>query len=152
MSVMDKLIRFKAYAMTNSNIGVYNEDAMTSNRLQIVTADKVKECLEQVNVLTEAITNIQETLSIKYTEETEELEVTIGSRVAEIKEQVNASYVCIYNEDAMTQLELAGQTAKAVNECLKAINMLTDLVLDINNFLLLHYVEGDEMIILGGNE
>ena len=34
----------------------------------------------------------------------------------------------IYNEDAMTAIELAGQTACKVNECVDAINSLIEII------------------------
>lgn len=151
MNFRDKIARFNNFALTNS-LGVYNEDSMTAQELSIKSANKIKECLLMVDDLATSINNIKEYLGINYNADSEELELTIGQKVTELKEQVNKSYVCIFNENAMTQLELAGQTAKAVNECIKAVNMLGDLVLEVNDFITLNYAKNEEMLIVGGNE
>lgn len=38
----------------------------------------------------------------------------------------------IYNEDAMTAIELAGVTACKVNQCVEAINSIIDILEDLN--------------------
>lgn len=149
MNFRDRIARFHNFALTN-NLGVYNEDSMTAQELSIRSANKIKECLLMVDDLAKGIENIKDFLKLSY--DSEELELTIGQKVEELKEQVNSSYVCIFNENAMTQLELAGQTAKAVNECIKAVNMLSDLVLEVNNIIALNYVQSEKMLIIGGDE
>lgn len=144
-------MKFQAFALTNMT-GLYNEDSMTAQQLNIVNNNKIKECLEAVADLTEAIENMKETLKINYSGDAEELELTIDQKVAAIKTQVDSSYVCIFNEDAMTNLELAGHTARAVNECLKAVNMLSDLVLEVNEIITLNYIAPEEMLVAGGDE
>ena len=149
MDIKEKIRLFHAYALT-TNVGLYNEDSMTAQKLMIESAKKIKECLEMVSVLSEGIENIYNFLKINYNEENEELELSIGEKITNLKSQVNSSYVCIYNEDALTSGELAGRTAQATNECLKAVNMLCDLVEEINEFVTLNYVNSDEMIVVGG--
>jgi len=151
MNLKDKIMKFQAFALTNMT-GLYNEDSMTAQQLNIVNNNKIKECLEAVADLTEAIENMKETLKINYSGDAEELELTIDQKVAAIKTQVDSSYVCIFNEDAMTNLELAGHTARAVNECLKAVNMLSDLVLEVNEIITLNYIAPEEMLVAGGDE
>ena len=147
MSVLDKIIKFRAYAMAH-NTTLYNEDSITAQQLNIRTADKIAECLQTVNDLAIAIENIKAYLKITYNEDAEELELTFGKKIEEIKTQVNNSYVCLFDENSMTALELAGNTARAVNECLKAVNMLCDLVVDLNDTIALNYSPEDSMLTL----
>lgn len=151
MNLKDRILKFQRFALTNST-SLYNEDGMTAQQLNIVNANKIKECLLAVDDLTTAIENMKSALQLNYNENTEELEITLDAKIKAIKEQVNTSYVCVFNEDAMTSLELAGCTAKAVNECLKAINMLSDLVLEVNKVIALSYEPNEEMLIVGGEE
>lgn len=151
MNLRDRIARFHNFALTN-NLSIYNEDSTTAQKLTIDCVNKMKECLLMVDDLAKGIENIKDFLQLNYNEKEEELELTIGQKVAELKEQVNASYVCVFDENAMSTLELAGNTAKAVNECIKAVNMLSDLVLEVNDFIALNYVPGEEMLVVGGNE
>lgn len=151
MNIRDKIMKFQAFALTNMT-SLYNEDSMTAQQLNIVNANKIKECLVAVDDLATAIENMKSALKLNYTGDSEELELTLDQKVTAIKEQVNNSYVCIFNEDAMTSLELAGHTAKAVNECLKAVNMLSDLVLEVNEIIALGYLSNDEMLVVGGDK
>lgn len=63
----------------------------------------------------------------------------------------------IYGEDSMTALELAGETACKVNECVKMVNMMIDHIdtiiserigemIDGGSF----YIDGDKLVIVGG--
>ena len=149
MELRDRIMRFQNYALTNST-GLYNEDSMTAQQLAIQSANKIKECMIAIDDLATAIENIQKFLQMNYEEESEQVVITIEQCVKEIKNHVNSSYVHIFNEDAMTSGELAGCTAKAVNECLKAVNMLSDLVLDINDNVIT-YDSDNNMLILGGD-
>lgn len=151
MNLKDRILNFQRFALTNST-GLYNEDSMTAQQLNIVNANKIKECLVAVDDLSTAIENMKSTLKLNYNGDSEELELTLDQKITAIKEQVNSSYVCIFNEDAMTNLELAGHTAKAVNECLKAVNMLSELVLEVNKIIAMGYVSEDEMLVVGGDE
>lgn len=54
----------------------------------------------------------------------------------------------IYNEDAMTALELAGVTACKVNQCVDAINALCDLVEEIQIDIALRYDPDGEGITI----
>lgn len=151
MNFRDKIERFHRFALTCST-GIYNEDSMTAQQLNIASANKIKECLLMVDDLATGIANIKDFLQINYDDMAEELEITIGQKVEKLKEQVNNSYVHIVNEDARTNLELAGCTAKAVNECVKAVNMLSDLVLEVNDFIAFNYVPDQQMLVIGGSE
>ena len=151
MDLKDRILNFQRYALTNS-VGIYNEDSMTAQQLNIVNANKIKECLLAVEDLATAIENMKAPLKLNYNGDAEELELTLDQKVNAIKEQVNSSYVCIFNENAMTNLELAGNTAKAVNECLKAVNMLSELVIDVNDIIAMNYASESEMLIVGGDE
>lgn len=151
MDLHDRILKFQRFALTSAT-SIYNEDSMTAQQLNVVNANKIKECLLAVDDLSTAIENMKAGIVANYNGDKEELELSIGDKVAAIKDQVKASYVCVFNENAMTSLELAGNTAKAVNECLKAVNMLSDLVLEVNKLILLGYMPGDEMLIVGGEE
>ena len=151
MDLKDRILNFQRFALTNAT-GLYNEDSMTAQQLNIVNSNKIKECLLAVDDLAVAIENMKTALKLNYNGDSEELELTLDAKVKAIKEQVNNSYVCIFNEDAMTNLELAGCTAKAVNECIKAVNMLSDLVLEVNEIIALGYVSEEEMLVVGGEE
>ena len=151
MNLRDKIARFHNFALTN-HLSLYDEKSVTAQQLAIASADKMKECLLMVDELSTAIENIKDFIGMRYDGTTEILELTIEQKVAELKEQVNSSYVHIFDENAMTIDELAGNTAKAVNECIKAVNMLSDIVLEVNNFVALNYVSTEEMLVVGGNE
>lgn len=151
MNIKDKLLKFQRFGLTNTT-GTYNEDSMTAQELNLINANKIKECLEAVELQRQAIENLKGSILLNYAGDTEELELTIDSQVEAIKKQVDSSYVCIFNECAMDNLELAGHTARAINECLKAINMMTDLIISVNDSIILNYVEGEEMAVLGGKE
>lgn len=151
MDLHDRILNFQRYALTNST-SLYNEEGMTAQQLNIRSANKIKECLLAVEDLATAIENMKEYIKMSYTGDAEELELTIDQKVADIKTQVNSSYVGLFNENAMTSLELAGCTAKAVNECLKAVNMLSDLVLEVNGLISMYYEPGEEALLVGGIE
>lgn len=53
---------------------------------------------------------------------------TIYERLHQIRAYALTAKTAIYNEDAMTAIELAGVTACKVNECVNAINELVALV------------------------
>ena len=151
MTIKDRILNFQRFALTNST-SIYNEDSMTAQQLNIATANKMKECLLAVDDLATAIENMKEALKLNYNGDSEELELTLTEKVTAIKDQVNSSYVHIFNENAMTSIELAGCTAKAVNECIKAVNMLSDLVLEVNEIIIMNYIDEEEMLDLGGEE
>lgn len=69
----------------------------------------------------------------------------ISERLAQIRAFALTAKSAIYNEDAMTAIELAGVTACKVNECVKAINEIVDILDTItsNNIL---YDENNEQI------
>lgn len=54
--------------------------------------------------------------------------MTISQKIEQIREYALTAKACIYNEDAMTAIELAGQTACKVNECADAINSILDIL------------------------
>lgn len=54
----------------------------------------------------------------------------------------------IYNEDAMTAIELAGVTACKVNECVEAINKIVDLLDEIVTNNILYDAENERITIL----
>lgn len=148
MNIKDSILNFQRYALTNMT-SVYGEDALTAQELNIKTASKIVECLKEVEVLATAIENIKKFLQMEYNEESAELVISIEQAVADIKTQVNSSYINIFDENAMTASELAGAMACKVNECLKAVNMLSDLVLEINDNIITYDI-GAEMLTIGG--
>lgn len=151
MNIRDRILNFQRFALT-CNTSIYNEDAMTAQQLNINNANKIRECMEMISTLSEAIENMKNQLSIIYEGDTEELAVTLDEKLNAIKEQVNNTYMSVMNEDAMTSLELAGCTAKQVNECVKTVNMLSDLVMDVNNNILASYDPDSEMVVMGGED
>lgn len=148
MDYKDQIRMFQTYALTNS-VSIYNEESKTAQGLMIQCAKKVQECMKILSIYGDMIENIQKYLKMEYEEQSEELVMTMTEKVEALKVQINNSYVDIYNECAMSSGELAGHTAKAVNECLKACNMLGDLLIDINDSLLIYDI-GSEMLIVGG--
>lgn len=54
--------------------------------------------------------------------------MTVSERIEHIRAYALTCRAAIYNEDAMTAIELAGCTAKKVNEVVDLVNMLLDLV------------------------
>ena len=57
-------------------------------------------------------------------------------RIEKVRALALTAKTAIYNEDAMTAIELAGVTACKVNQCVEAINAMLELleVLDITIF------------------
>ena len=49
-------------------------------------------------------------------------------QIAKVRALAITAKAAIYNEDAMTALELAGVTACKVNQCVDAINEMLDLI------------------------
>ena len=149
MNIKDRILNFKRFAITNMT-SIYNEDAVTGGMLALQNANKMRECLETVDALATAIGNMA--VLLDYNQEDEELQLTIQTACEEIKAQANASYTSLYNEDAMTTLEREGCMAAAINECVKTINMLSDLVLMINDKIALDFITDEEMLVIkGGN-
>lgn len=60
----------------------------------------------------------------------------VSETIAKIRAYALTAKTAIYNEDAMTAIELAGQTACKVNECVDAINAMLDV---IDNLQAFHY-------------
>lgn len=149
MNIRDKLLKFKRYAIA-SHTGLYNEDSTTASALVMECNKKVAECLEFIIELQEDVNKIKDQLNITYAEESEELTLTIAEKVTAIQDQVNASYVCLVDEDSMTAIEQAGKCAQGVNECLKAINMMGELIAEINDKVGLDYDSNEEMLTITG--
>lgn len=135
---------------------VFHENSMSPIELNGEISKLINECLEIVNNLVDNLKDINGAITTDYNESNEMLSIyyealikVISESVTAIKEQVDASYVYVYNEDAMNNLELAGCTAKSINECLKAINMLYDLVKEIKNSVIVDYTINEEMLKIG---
>lgn len=56
---------------------------------------------------------------------------TTMTKINKLRAFALTAKAAIYNEDAMTAIELSGQTACKVNECVEAINQMLDIVEDI---------------------
>lgn len=186
------------YALTGST-SIYGEDKITAQQVLITTVKKVKECVavcEELtnnidNLLTERIVTypdgamsiylefngfkaktpgyrwhflfnenakspievagnvncaINECLNVLNTVVARLLDYpTIEKALNELKTAVNGSYVDVYNECAMTYLELAGSTAKAVNDLVKLLNSLEETVTKI---AVLYNGENEELTML----
>ena len=53
------------------------------------------------------------------------------SKIEQLRAYALTAKAAIYNEDAMTAIELSGQTACKVNECVECINQMLDVIADI---------------------
>lgn len=72
----------------------------------------------------------------------------IEDKLKELENYVDSCDIAIYDECSYTTLELAGHTAKNVNDFITAVNMLEDIVKFINNSkLTIDYDSDNEMII-----
>lgn len=151
MNFKDRIRNYHNYGLTTS-VGVYNEDSMTAQQLNIQSANKIIECLKAVEEKANRLTAIEEKLKIEYNEGNEELILTFEEEISALKDQINNSYRCIFDEDAMTNLEQAGNMARAVNECVKTVNMFVAVVEEIEDFIALHYDPATEMLTIGGGE
>lgn len=150
MNQRDTILKLRRYALTNK-IGLYNEDSTTAQELTIECNKKLVECLTEVDKMWGEVNLIKEKLGMDYEPEDEELVLSLDQRLDEISEQINSSYVCLIDEDSMTNLEQAGNQAKAINECLKAINMMKQLVKDIDGMSTLSYDRpAEELTIKAG--
>ena len=54
--------------------------------------------------------------------------MTLAEQITQLRAYALTAKTAIYNEDAMTAIELAGQTACKVNECVEVINNMLDLL------------------------
>ena len=59
--------------------------------------------------------------------------MNITEKIAQIRAYALTAKTCIYNEDAMTAIELSGVTACKVNECIEAINSILDIIENVIN-------------------
>ena len=151
MNIKDKISKFKAFALA-SHTTLYNEDSMTVSHLTIECNKKVAECMEYLLDLTHEVEDMKTALGLTYDSESEELTVkTIEEKVQAIKDQANATYVHIVDEDSMTAMEQVGRAMCSINECIKTINMLGDLILEIKDKTGLEYdSEAEELTVTGG--
>lgn len=147
MNVKDNLTNFRRFALTNST-SVYGEDSKTAQELLIQSARKVAECMDKIIHYGELI----EALGLEF--EDEELQLNIETMYKEIKNQVNATYSCIYDENSESAIELAGNAAKMANECVKTVNMFDDYMYALKDKLNLEYDAASETLILklGGED
>ena len=76
--------------------------------------------------------------------------MTLSERIEQLRAYAITAKTCIYNEDAMTAIELAGQTACKVNECADAINAIIDIIENITLELGFVYDEKTESLTLKG--
>lgn len=56
----------------------------------------------------------------------------LSERLEALRALAITAKTAIYNEDAMTAIELAGVTACKVNQCVDAINEMIDILKDLN--------------------
>ena len=61
--------------------------------------------------------------------------MTTMEKLLKLKAYAVTAKTSIYNEDAMTAIELAGQTACKVNELVDAINLLIEIVEEHSDYL-----------------
>lgn len=54
--------------------------------------------------------------------------MTLTEQIAKLRAYALTAKTAIYNEDAMTAIELSAATACKVNECIDAINSMLDIV------------------------
>lgn len=149
MTPRDRILNFQRFALTNTNT-IINEDSMTITELNIRCNQKMKECLEVVDALTQVVLGIADKFDQAYDEGAEELTLTIAERVEEVKKQLDGSYRHIVDEDSMDAMEQAGRQMCAINECIKSINMMCDLVKDLDNRMT--YIEQSEMLVISGGD
>ena len=69
-------------------------------------------------------------------------------KIAKVRALALTARATIYNEDAMTALELAGVTACKVNECIEVVNALCDVVEEIHHDYTLQYNPSDESVTI----
>lgn len=70
-------------------------------------------------------------------------------KIQEIRALATTARAAIYNEDAMTALELAGVTACKVNQCIDAINGMLDIIEQVEvEARGISYDGGDEAVIM----
>lgn len=65
--------------------------------------------------------------------------MTVAEKIEKLRAYALTAKTCIYNEDAMTAIQLAGQTACKVNECVEAINLMLDTIEDTLKLLGVEY-------------
>lgn len=152
MNHIDKINRFRRFGLTN-NVGLYNEDSTTAQALNIQCNKKMIECLNEIEKQWADIELIKKALNLNYSEGSEELELTITESLEAIKVQVDSSYRAIVDENSMTSIEQAGCQAAAINECLKAINMMREVIDKVKTTIGLTYDGSmEELTITGGVE
>ena len=149
MNYNDRINNFRRIALTGLATSLYNEDSVTATELSLKTAKKARECMEVVKGLCDTVQELIETLDVdlEYNEESEEL--TLTHRLKKLANEANECYYSPFNEDAMTALELAGCTARHVNECIRLINEFADCLAEFTETYNIGYDENGKMLIIG---
>ena len=65
-------------------------------------------------------------------------------KIEKLKAYALTAKTSIYNEDAMTAIQLAGQTACKVNECVDAINLMLEVITEVSAIVGFNYNEQTE--------
>lgn len=140
---MDKI----NYRLATGVASITSEDSMSAVELSTRTVRKMNECVDVINELYEKIHVVMDTLGL--TVEDEELTINLMDTLEQIKlntAELSKRTSSFYNMNTMSSLELAGCTAKHVNECAKIINELTKSVEELATKVSTK-VEGEELII-----
>lgn len=69
-------------------------------------------------------------------------------QIAKVRALALTAKTAIYNEDAMTAIELAGVTACKVNQCVDAINEMLDFIEKITIETSIGYNASDESVTI----
>ena len=70
--------------------------------------------------------------------------MTTLEKIEKLRAYALTAKTSIYNEDAMTAIQLAGQTACKVNECVDAINLMLEIFTEVSAIVGFNYNETDE--------
>lgn len=149
MTFRDKITNFRNIALVGMATSIYNEDSMTATELTLVSAKKVRECMQVISGLCDLVETMSEKLELTYDENNQELNLSLRAQIEAIKTDATNCYASPYNENAMTSLELAGCTAKQVNECVRIVNMLTDTLYQMAGMIDMAYDENNQELTVG---
>jgi hypothetical protein len=123
---------------------LFNEDSKSFIELAAIVNKKINEGLQAIEKAYDVLATL------------EDLEVSTELK-NELKNHVNACYVNVFDDCSMTTLELAGATARNVNDFVTAINLLSDVIEQVNKatFELATYTDPETLtasVIDSGNE
>lgn len=120
------------FALTG-HTSVHNENGLTAQQLLIKSSKKVKECLNTVQNVYNAVEKAMINSGLEYDSTVEEIAVanSVIVRIENANNYVDKFYY-LFNENSTSQIELAGNISNAINEGLKVVSELATRLIDLD--------------------